>query len=365
MPLVVGDRARMQRTTTVDARRPLSSRRWIIPLCRKTVSCFRACVTANHTWPISDEALNIISATLRARGLRTRPAHPERASGFRHGERSLRRGRVVHSRNNPSGSAKPKVDRHPLLPKGRAATSAIFFRKLENDADDGDAAGRCVRHCCGASLLLPRSQNEYYRHVAAHRGKSMLDNADGVRSRVGPTRRSRTGRVTDSVVDPAIFRKYAFHLAFRCLMENTSLSVTLLGFSSGYSHILQAAAADYYRNAYLYFVTNRARGDLDSSVALGAEYQTLTWREHFWSKLFLALYLNFTRQQETLSPGLKRLRETVDRLFHDRIPDWFQNRYRDLAKAGVQVVGWVDDEGAAVCPVCFSVRRSTHGILLD
>ena len=138
--------------------------------------------------------------------------------------------------------------------------------------------------------------------------------------------------MTDSVVDHVIFVNMYFHLAFRCLAQSTFLSVALLGFSAGYSHILQAAAADYYRNAYLYFVTSRSRGDLDSSVALGSEYQTLTWREHFWSKLFLALYLNFTRQQETLSPGLKRLRETVDRLFRDQIPDWFQNRYRDLAK---------------------------------
>ena len=50
-----------------------------------------------------------------------------------------------------------------------------------------------------------------------------------------------------------------------------------------------------------------------------------------WDKLLLALYLNFTLQQEMLAPSLKRLRETANRAFHDRIPGWLEQRYRDAA----------------------------------
>jgi hypothetical protein len=207
---------------------------------------------------------------------------------------------------------------------------AFLFRKLRMTPTMVTLLGGVFGVAAG-HLYYYRDLRTNMIGMALHIVANLLDNADGQLARL-TNKASRTGRVTDSVVDHVIFVNMYFHLAFRCLAQSTFLPVALLGFSSGYSHILQAAAADYYRNAYLYFVTNRTRGDLDSSVALGSEYQTLTWREQFWSKLFLALYLNFTRQQETLSPGLKRLRETIDRLYHDQIPDWFRNRYRDLAR---------------------------------
>src|SRR5207247_4056675 len=50
-----------------------------------------------------------------------------------------------------------------------------------------------------------------------------------------------------------------------------------------------------------------------------------------WDKLLLALYLNFTRQQEMLAPHLKKLRDTASELFHGEIPGWLRARYRNLA----------------------------------
>jgi hypothetical protein len=46
----------------------------------------------------------------------------------------------------------------------------------------------------------------------------------------------------------------------------------------------------------------------------------------------LALHLNFTRQQEVLSPRLKRLREMADRVFPNQIPDWLKMRYESAAR---------------------------------
>jgi hypothetical protein len=57
----------------------------------------------------------------------------------------------------------------------------------------------------------------------------------------------------------------------------------------------------------------------------------LSWREQAWDKFLLALYVNFTLQQEMLAPGLKKLRETANRAFSGRIPDWLEQRYRDAA----------------------------------
>ena len=108
--------------------------------------------------------------------------------------------------------------------------------------------------------------------------------------------------------------------------------VCLLAIAAGISHALQGAAADYYRTSYLYFVTRKSFVGLDSAAALCADYQALRWRDQSWHKFLFALYLNFTRQQEMLSPDLKKLREVSNRLFPREIPEWFRTRYQISAR---------------------------------
>jgi hypothetical protein len=95
---------------------------------------------------------------------------------------------------------------------------------------------------------------------------------------------------------------------------------------------LQGAAADYYRTTYLYFVKGGLPVDLDSSMILRSSYRKLRWRDQPWPKFLLALYLNFTRQQEMLSPQLNRLREVSYRSFPHQIPESFSTRYRISAR---------------------------------
>jgi len=82
---------------------------------------------------------------------------------------------------------------------------------------------------------------------------------------------------------------------------------------------LQGAAADYYRTAFLYFAGGAGNG-IDSSSALRSDYRKLSWGHRAWDKLLLALYLNFTLQQEVLAPGLKKLRETANTVFQGQVP---------------------------------------------
>ncbi len=137
-----------------------------------------------------------------------------------------------------------------------------------------------------------------------------LDNADGQLARL-THRESREGRIIDSVADHVVFVSIYLHLALRYLVVGASPAICLLALAAGISHALQGAAADYYRSTYLYFVTNRARLGLDSTSALRSDYQELSWRSKPWNKFLLALYLNFTRQQEMLAPHLKKLRDTT------------------------------------------------------
>src|SRR5213596_3797800 len=177
----------------------------------------------------------------------------------------------------------------------------------------------------------------YYRNLGInvvgmmlHVCANTLDNADGQLARL-THRESREGRIIDSVADHLVFVSVYLHLTLRCLFEGSSPAIFLLAFAAGISHALQGAAADYYRSTYLYFVTSGARTSVDSSSKLRSDYSKLTWRHTPWDKLLLALYLNFTLQQEMLALRLKRLGETANTVFHGQIPGWLEQRYRDAA----------------------------------
>jgi hypothetical protein len=157
-----------------------------------------------------------------------------------------------------------------------------------------------------------------------------LDNADGQLARL-THRESREGRIIDSVADHMVFVSIYVHLTLRYLVAGSSPAICFLALAAGISHALQGAAADYYRSTYLYFVTNRARLGLDSTSTLRSDYRDLIWRSKPWNKFLLALYLNFTRQQEILAPHLKKLRDTTSQQFHGEIPNRLRTRYRNLA----------------------------------
>jgi hypothetical protein len=115
--------------------------------------------------------------------------------------------------------------------------------------------------------------------------------------------------------------------------------VILLAIAAGISHAFQGAAADYYRNAYLYFVKGRSRADWDSSRVLQDDYRQLSWRTNGWDKFLLATYLNFTRQQELLSPKLRQLRDLTERSFVAGVPDSLRQLYRAAARPLLRLWG--------------------------
>jgi hypothetical protein len=162
-------------------------------------------------------------------------------------------------------------------------------------------------------------------HVCAN----ALDNADGQLARL-TQQESRKGRIIDSVADHLVFASVYVHLTLRYVFEGASPAIWLLALGAAISHALQGAAADYYRTAFLYF-TGGARTEIDSSSELCSDYRKLSWRQRSWDKLLLALYLNFTLQQELLAPRLKKLCETANTALHGQIPGWLEERYRDAA----------------------------------
>ena len=207
---------------------------------------------------------------------------------------------------------------------------AHFFARL-NVTPAGVSLFGAVCGVIAGHLYFYRNLATNIVGMALHVLANALDNADGQLARLTRTE-SREGRVIDSLADHLIFLSIYIHLALRCSIEGESSLVWLLAVTAGISHGLQGAAADYFRTSYLYFVKGGVPVDLDSSVILRSNYRKLRWRDQAWPKFLLGLYLNFTRQQERLSPRLNRLREESGQSFPDEIPEWLRMRYQISAR---------------------------------
>jgi phosphatidylglycerophosphate synthase len=187
----------------------------------------------------------------------------------------------------------------------------------------------------------------YYRDLrvnllgmALHVWANALDNADGQLARL-TNKQSRKGRIVDSLVDHLIFFSIYLHLTLRCLSQGASPALWLLALAAGASHALQASAADYSRNAYLYFAKGSGRAHFESCAELLAEFCKLRWLEEPFDKFLLGIYLNATRQQEIVSPGLRELHATVTRRFGHGIPGWWQARYRNTVGPTFRLWGFL------------------------
>ncbi len=187
----------------------------------------------------------------------------------------------------------------------------------------------------------------YYRDLRLNVAGMLLhvlsntfDNADGQLARL-TNRRSRNGRIIDSISDHIVFFGIYLHLTLRCLAEGASPWIWLLALAAGLSHGVQGGFADYFRNAYLFFVAGRARNELDSSATLREEYEQLSWRREPKEKLLLRIYLHFTLGQERFSPNLLRLRTAAWQAFPAAIPVSLRTRYRATAKPLFLWVGFL------------------------
>lgn len=156
-----------------------------------------------------------------------------------------------------------------------------------------------------------------------------FDNADGQLARLTNSG-SRAGRIIDSISDHLVFVGIYLHLTLRCLAQGASPAIWLLTLAAGISHGVQGAVADYFRNAYLFFVAGRGR-EFDSSETVRADYNALSWRREPRQKFLLRVYLNFTLGQETYSPPLRKLRAAAFAL-RGEIPESLRDRYREVAK---------------------------------
>ncbi|HJV33101.1 MAG TPA: CDP-alcohol phosphatidyltransferase family protein, partial [Patescibacteria group bacterium] len=161
-----------------------------------------------------------------------------------------------------------------------------------------------------------------------------LDSVDGQLARM-TNHRSKIGRILDGLGGNLMFLSIYLHLFARMVVTYDGVAwpwFLALVLAGGASHSLQSSLADYYRNAYLKFVVDPTKSELEGADEVRREYEATRFAEHPLKKFLMRVYLNYTVQQESLSRNFQRLRKLVASRYGQEIPAWFSTEYRTRNK---------------------------------
>lgn len=161
----------------------------------------------------------------------------------------------------------------------------------------------------------------------------ILDSVDGQLARL-TNHKSKFGRILDGVGGNIIFLSIYLHLFARMTLTYDVWWVWFLALvlAAGVSHSIQSALADYYRNAYLKFVVDAERSELDGTEDIRAAYEAISFTRDPLRKILLRAYLSYTVVQEAFSQNFQDLRGIVAAEYGNRIPSWLSDEYRRLNK---------------------------------
>jgi len=158
-----------------------------------------------------------------------------------------------------------------------------------------------------------------------------LDSADGQLARM-TNQQTRLGRMLDGLAGNLWFISIYFFISLRLMNEGYTVGIFILAAITGFFHSFQAAMADYYRNAHLFFIKGKSGSEFDNSAKVSNDFNQLSWRRNFGNKLWLRIYLNYTSQQEILSKNLQKLMKLIHEKYNGIIPEWLTVEFRQLNK---------------------------------
>ncbi|MCC8113317.1 MAG: CDP-alcohol phosphatidyltransferase family protein [Bacteroidales bacterium] len=164
-----------------------------------------------------------------------------------------------------------------------------------------------------------------------------FDSADGQLARM-TKQYSRIGRILDGMCGDFWF--IAIYAAI-CLRENHfsvffsdhPWLIWVMAAVTGLCHAKQAKMADYYRQFHLYFLKGESGSELESAAELEKAYREAKRQGcNIFKRFTLYTYLNYTRNQEVMTPAMQRLRRALKKKYPDgRIPLEFRERFRKLS----------------------------------
>lgn len=165
-----------------------------------------------------------------------------------------------------------------------------------------------------------------------------FDSADGQLARM-TKQYSRLGRILDGLSGDFWFVAIYFAICFRVnetsefFMSYSPVWIWLIAILAGGCHGKQAAMADYYRQFHLYFLKGKDGSELDSCDQLDKAYAEVPWKGHFWKKITMFFYRNYTANQEVMTPRMQELRrELKSRFGADEVPQTFRDAFRTKSR---------------------------------
>ncbi len=158
-----------------------------------------------------------------------------------------------------------------------------------------------------------------------------MDSADGQLARMTKIH-SRYGKILDGVAGNLMFLSIYINLCIRFIVEGGTPLIFLIAIIAGFSHSLQSAMSEYYRNFYLFFVYGEGRSIIDHLKDLKERNKNLSWSKDTGKKILMWLYIDYTRKQEFLSKTIRNLYKYVYEKFSGFVPDWLRSEYRKLNK---------------------------------
>ncbi|MGE5362793.1 MAG: CDP-alcohol phosphatidyltransferase family protein [Bacteroidota bacterium] len=154
-----------------------------------------------------------------------------------------------------------------------------------------------------------------------------LDGADGQLARMTNSG-SKFGRILDGFATNIIFLSVYVHLALRLSNDMNPYLIWAGAVIAGLSHSLQSAMADYYRNGYVHYIVKPGKSELDNGTNALQEYRSLSWIKNPLKKFLGRLYVNYTLEQEAVSPNFRRLKIVSDEQHNGILPEALAEIYR-------------------------------------
>jgi len=156
---------------------------------------------------------------------------------------------------------------------------------------------------------------------------NMYDSADGQLARM-TGKKSALGRILDGLCGDLWFVTIYIAIILR-LYPSWGFWILILAFTTGYFHRMQAALADYYRNAHLFFLKGKSGSELSDSKQLKKNFEKTTWKQNFIFKMFDYFYIGYTKGQESWTPHFQRMMKIIKEKYPNEVPQWFRTAFRE------------------------------------
>lgn len=154
------------------------------------------------------------------------------------------------------------------------------------------------------------------------------DCADGQLARM-TGKRTLIGRILDGFCGDVWFFFIYLFICLRLTRQDMPFTNTewgiwiwMLGAWAGLRcHGRQCAIGDYYRNIHMYFLLGNGNAELDSSVKIKEEMNSMKWCSRDWfHKLYLYFYARYTGSQEDQVKNFHKMMTLLKKKYGENIP---------------------------------------------